>query len=261
MVWMYEEHRLTVESLQGYRRYVMGTPQHLEKLQVLMPQPGDLKARWPNRDAAEELVALSMSTLGPRFVQDRQEGWSFSQARDQWKSRKREARFGGALQIVDSLVRKDRAVHIFRLDDGRRRMRTSGKVGSDIEEDAQNDLGEEVIRPYTQREKEKMKTSDSCGYHDPAQFVDMKLLVENQPKGPEEQLLGRRSRLLSSLSTTNSEVVRSGLSEGVLKAARDSEFEKMDYGDDCESEGDSSLERPVLVAARRLLRKAREAPH
>lgn len=221
------EIRLTVESLHGHHRSVMGTSQLLAMLHVLMSQREDLKARWPSRDTAE-LVVFSMSTLDPRFFQGRQEGWSFSQARARWESRKRVARFGAAMQTVDSSVRRDRAVQTFRLDDDRRRMRTSGEVGSGVEEDAQSDLGEQVKFPYTRRGKETMKTTDSRGFHDPAQFADVKLLVENQPKGSEEQLLGRRSRLLSSLGTTNSESVRSGLSEGVVKAARDSEFEEMD---------------------------------
>lgn len=88
-------------------------------------------------------------------------------------------------------------MQILRLDDERRRMRTSGEVGSDIEEDEQNELGEAVKRPYTRRKKENIKTSDSPGYHESAHFADVKLLVENQPMGSEEQLLGRRSRLLS----------------------------------------------------------------
>lgn len=163
----------------------MDSLQLLAKLQVLMSQREGLKARWPNRDA-EELVVLSMATLDPRFVQDRQERRPASQSRARWKSRKRAARFGAALQTVDSLVRKEQAV--------RRRMRTSGEVVSDIEEDAQNDLGEEVKRPCTQLEKYKMKTWDYRGCHDPAHFADVKQLVENQPKSSEEQLLGRRSR-------------------------------------------------------------------
>lgn len=153
----------------------MDKPQLVGKLQVLMTQREALNAMWPTR-SAEELVALSMSTLGPRFIQDRKEGWSFSQARAGWKSHKRVARVGAASQTVDSLVRKDRAIHIIRLDDHRR----------------------------------------------------VKLLAENQPRGSEEQLLGRRSRVLLSLGTTNSEISRSDLSAGVLRTARDSDFDKMD---------------------------------
>lgn len=105
-----------------------------------------------------------------------------------------------------------------------------------------------------------MRTSDSHGYCAPPQFADVKLVVENQPKGPEEQLLGRRTLVLSALGTTNSDLVRSDHSEGVLRAGHDSDSERMDYGD-CHSEGDSSPERchgPVLAAARRLLREARD---
>lgn len=129
---------------------------------------------------------------------------------------------------MDSLVRQDRAMHMFRLDDERRGVRTSGEVGLDIEEGAENELGEEVKRPYMRRHKEKMKTSDFRGYRDPAQFADVKLLTENHCKGSEEQLFGRRSRLLPSLWTTNAKVGTSGPFEGVLQTSRDSEFERMD---------------------------------
>lgn len=107
-----------------------------------------------------------------------------------------------------------------------------------------------------------MKTSDACGYHDPARFAGVNLLTEDQSKDSKEQLLGRRSRLLSSLGTTNSAAERSCPSEGVLRTSHDSEFECMNYGDDCESERDCSPERfhgPVLLTARRLLREAHDA--
>lgn len=133
------------EEIRSTSRVCWGTvarprvPRILSKLEAPLSLREDLKARWPKRDA-EEFAVPSTAPLDPRFVKDCEEGWSFSQAQARWKSRQRAARFGAALQTADTLVRKDRALQIFRLDDERPRVKTCEDVGSDIEEDAQNDL-------------------------------------------------------------------------------------------------------------------------
>lgn len=109
-----------------------------------------MKWRRPNR-GAEELPVLATATLDPRFLKDREEGWSFSQALARWKSCQRAARFGAALQIAGPLVRKDRALKLFQFDEGRRGVKTCGGVDSDIEEDVQNDFQDEVKRTCTQQ--------------------------------------------------------------------------------------------------------------
>lgn len=102
-----------------------------------------------------------------RFIQDRQEGGTLSETRARWKSRKCVARFGAMLHTVGSLVRKNQAVHIFTLDDHRRRARISGDVGPDLAEDSQSNLAGKVKRPYTRREREELRTSDARGYRAP----------------------------------------------------------------------------------------------
>lgn len=83
----------------------------------------------------------------------------------------------------------------------------------------------------------------------------MKLLVENQPKVPEEQLLGRRVRVLSALGMGSVDLVSSDHSEGVLRTGHNSDFDRVDYGDDCSP---VRCHGPPLVVARRLLREARD---
>lgn len=139
LAWAHEEIRTVVEPLQRAELPDAISERRWASIHLVVEQHETLKAQCPGRGAEAS-------------IPDSLVAWPFSQSRARWNSRERTARFGAALQTVDSLVRRGLAVQVFAIDVQRTRDLVCGASDRSIEEDPMVDLSEEVQRPSNKKE-------------------------------------------------------------------------------------------------------------